>query len=66
MNVTCEMCGQALDPRTYSCFQYIEGWAKLRRAGGPNAVAHPIRQPRYACGPCVQAHADHTLQGTLL
>lgn len=49
--VHCEFCNAVID--SSRCFQWIEGWAKRRRGGGPNAVTLARRSDIYACTECV-------------
>lgn len=49
--VHCEFCNAVVD--VDRCFQWIEGWAKRRKGGGPNAVTLAARHARYACRECV-------------
>ena len=48
----CNVCGREINTKTDAYYQWIEGWAKARSAGGPNAISAPTRRPLFRCGTC--------------
>lgn len=58
----CELCEQPLDTRSPGIHQFTMGWVEKRQAGGGHAISKPIRQNRWAHGPCVRATADEPEQ----
>ena len=58
----CFVCGREINPITDAHFQWIEGWAKVRKDGGPNAVSWPQRKPIFRCGTCQPGEIDGQLK----
>lgn len=50
---TCVYCGLIIDCNANGTFQLSTGWCEIRRRGGSNAIALPIRHPRFACHECI-------------
>lgn len=64
-DIPCEDCGRLMDSRVETVYQRKAGWAKMRDAGGTNALALPEVQPVFRCTGCME-RARHPGQGTLL
>jgi hypothetical protein len=58
----CDFCGQTLDTRAKGVHQWTAGWVEQRAAGGGHAISMPVRENRWAHGPCVRAAAPADLQ----
>ena len=57
----CEACGRQINPTTDAHYQWISGWAKIRKDGGPNAVTKPVREHRFKCSTCLKPEMDGQL-----
>jgi hypothetical protein len=55
MGPTCEVCGRVINTVTDAYYQHMEGWAKSRSQGGPNALSKPTRSDRFRCNTCFGA-----------
>jgi hypothetical protein len=64
---TCVYCGTFIDTNANGVFQLSTGWCEVRRRGGSNAIALPIRHTRFACHECIdrQRHGISPSQGVL-
>jgi len=64
---TCVYCGTFIDTNANGVFVLSTGWCEIRRRGGSNAIALPIRHPRFACHECIdrQRHGISPDQGSL-
>jgi hypothetical protein len=49
----CFFCGDTVDTREHSTFQYVHGWVAPRSQGGANALRLRDPQPRWACSTCI-------------
>jgi hypothetical protein len=58
----CDLCDQDLDIRSNGVHQWTAGWVERRQAGGGHAISKPVRENRWAHGPCVRATADEAMQ----
>lgn len=67
MKITCEFCGDPLDPKSKNTYQALTGWIKPRPQGGVNSVALREMLPRFAHAGCVAAEKSVGRdQGSLL
>ena len=46
-------CGRWLNPALETVFQYESGWAKMRDAGGTNALQLREASDRFLCNECM-------------
>ena len=53
--VKCEHCGVTIDKDASGNFQYVQGWARNRKAGGTNTVQLAQRDYRWSCPACIDA-----------
>ena len=60
--IECEMCGREINPTTDAYFQRIEGWARVRKDGGPNAITKPIRHGLFRCSTCLGGELEGQTQ----
>jgi len=63
---SCALGGGTIDFDAFGVFQWTAGWVEKRPAGGGHGISTPARDPRWACGACVQRASDGLLdQGSL-
>ena len=58
----CDLCGRELNPVVDTVYQAVSGWAKLRDAGGANAIANRIGHNRFRCKGCISIKDDNQME----
>ena len=61
--IVCDGCGSQLNPASDTVYQAVSGWAKLRSAGGANAITGRVGHPHFRCKGCIdEATHSHAFQ----
>jgi len=59
LGVICGLCHREINTTTETYYQWIEGFTKIRKGGGPNQIADPTRRAVFRCNTCLgKKHAE--------
>lgn len=58
MIVNCDKCGNPVNDRSESVWNFVTGWEKKREGGGTNHIALRTPQNQFRCNVCMQRMLD--------